>query len=245
RGAAHGRRVPSLPQRRRRGAGSARGRDHGGGLGDRRRAPGLRRAPQSDRRRARDLLFRRQGGAQQPCRQVAADQDARGQGHLLRRRQVARGLRRPGGVDRGELAEAEFRTGGDRPAGRRTGRGPGDLGRIRAGDRAAQGGTRRMSWHDNPVYIVGNFLFDSPFRTLWPLVAAPALAALFSDRAARLLPQQGAAWPAAAALAAAPGLLGAAVICQAMNLDHVITWRGVFYLRIAPFVAALLAAYAI
>lgn len=102
-----------------------------------------------------------------------------------------------------------------------------------------------MSWHDNPIYIVGNFLFDSPFRTLWPLVAAPAMAALFSDRAARLLPQQGAAWPAAAALAAAPGLLGAAVICQAMNLDHVITWRGVFYLRIAPFVAALLAAYAI
>jgi len=102
-----------------------------------------------------------------------------------------------------------------------------------------------MNWHDSALFIVGNSLFDSPFRSLWPLVAAPGLAAFLSDRAARVLPPASAAWPAAAALAAAPGLVGLAVIWQAIDFDHVITWGGMIFLRIAPFAAIFLAAYAV
>ena len=63
-------------------------------------------------------------------------------------------------------------------------------------------------WH-----MIGDPLFGGAFRNLWPLLVMPALAALISDRTARLLPKTPEAWAPAALLSALPGLvaLGAMV----------------------------------
>jgi Zn-dependent protease with chaperone function len=102
-----------------------------------------------------------------------------------------------------------------------------------------------VSWHDSALHAAGNAVLHTPFQNLWPLVAAPGLAALVSDRSARFLartPQ--ASWPAAI-LAAAPGLAGLGVIWQALQWDVVRTWHGLVMYRITPLVAAGLAAYAV
>ena len=101
-----------------------------------------------------------------------------------------------------------------------------------------------MSWHD--IALDGAFfVIKSPFRNLWPLVLAPAAAALISDRTAGLLPRTPAGSIPAAALAAVPGLVGLAMILHAINIDPVTTWRGVVAHRLTPLVAAGLLAYAI
>ena len=101
-----------------------------------------------------------------------------------------------------------------------------------------------MSWHDIAL-DAAYFVIKSPFRNLWPLIVAPAAAALISDRTARLLPRSAAGSIPAAALAAVPGLVGLAVIFHAINIDPVITWRGVVAHRLTPLAAAGLLAYAI
>lgn len=101
-----------------------------------------------------------------------------------------------------------------------------------------------MSWHDI-VLNVAMFVIKSPFRNLWPLIVAPAAAALISDRTSRLLPRTPAGSIPAAALAAVPGLVGLAVIIHAINIDPVITWRGVVAHRLTPLAASALLAYAI
>jgi beta-lactamase regulating signal transducer with metallopeptidase domain len=101
-----------------------------------------------------------------------------------------------------------------------------------------------MSWHEI-AFDTAFFVIKSPFRNLWPLVVAPAAAALISDRTARLLPRIPAASVPAAALAAVPGLVGLAVIFHAINIDPVNTWRGVVAHRLTPLLAAGLLAYAI
>ena len=90
-----------------------------------------------------------------------------------------------------------------------------------------------MSWHDIAL-DAAFFVIKSPFRNLWPLIVAPAAAALISDRTARLLPRSAAGSIPAAALAAVPGLVGLAVIFHAINIDPVITWRGVVAHRLTP-----------
>lgn len=102
-----------------------------------------------------------------------------------------------------------------------------------------------MSWHGSALQVAGNALFDGPFNDLWPLVAAPALAALISDRTARQLPRAAAMSLPAALLAAAPGLAAIAVIVQAIDLGPVITWRGVVTHWITPLAAGALAVWAL
>lgn len=98
-----------------------------------------------------------------------------------------------------------------------------------------------MSWQQSIIHAAS---FAPPFRNLWPLFVAPAAASLISDRTARLVPQTPAgAWPAAA-LAAIPGLVGIAVIWQAINIGTVLTWRGAVIHWLTPPVAAALVAYA-
>jgi Zn-dependent protease with chaperone function len=103
-----------------------------------------------------------------------------------------------------------------------------------------------MSWHDNAIHVLGSPIFIGPFRALWPLAVAPITAALISDRTARLLPRTpGAAWPAAL-LAAAPGLVAAGVLVQALlMLDTAESWRGVVAFQLTPLVAAAFVGYAV
>jgi Zn-dependent protease with chaperone function len=102
-----------------------------------------------------------------------------------------------------------------------------------------------MSWHDSAFRVAGNLLFNAPFRNLWPLAVAPALAALIADRTARLLPRTPTSSLPAAALAALPGLVALSVISQALQWDEVLTWRGLVTFRLTPLVACGLLAYAI
>ncbi len=69
-----------------------------------------------------------------------------------------------------------------------------------------------MSWA-----MITEWLFDSPVSGLWPVLAIPALSALLSDRAARLLPPTQADWRIAAALAALPGLVLLVLLAVAMG----------------------------
>ena len=85
----------------------------------------------------------------------------------------------------------------------------------------------------------------SPFRNIWPLVAAPALATLISDRAARFAPRTPEGSAPLAALAALPGIVALAVILQAIDLGKVLTWRGVVVHWLTPLIAAGLVAWAI
>ncbi|HEV2533710.1 M48 family metalloprotease [Phenylobacterium sp.] len=106
-----------------------------------------------------------------------------------------------------------------------------------------------MSWHDSLIHLAGNEVFDGPFQNLWPLVAAPALAAWISDRTARLLPRTPAsAWPAAA-LTAAPGVVGLGAIVQALQeapqWNKVLTWHGVMNFWVTPAIAAGLLLFAL
>jgi Zn-dependent protease with chaperone function len=94
-----------------------------------------------------------------------------------------------------------------------------------------------MSWHDI-AFDSAFFFIKGPFRNLWPLVVAPAAAALIADRTARLLPRTPAGSIPAAALAAVPGLVGLAVIFHALSIDPVVTWRGLISHRLTPLVAA-------
>ncbi|HEY1425427.1 MAG TPA: hypothetical protein VGF50_02030 [Caulobacteraceae bacterium] len=102
-----------------------------------------------------------------------------------------------------------------------------------------------MSWHGSALQAIGNALFDSPFNDLWPLVALPALAALASDRTARLLPDG--RWKAvwAAILTLAPGLVALGAMSQAFDFGPVLTWRGIVTRRITPLAAAALAGWAL
>jgi len=100
-----------------------------------------------------------------------------------------------------------------------------------------------MSWHDG-VYYAATLLFKSPFRNLWPLVLAPAAALLISNRAARLVPRTPLGSSAAMVLAAVPGLVALVVICQAVDIDKVITWRGMVLHWLTPLAAAGLIAFA-
>jgi Zn-dependent protease with chaperone function len=101
-----------------------------------------------------------------------------------------------------------------------------------------------MTWHDG-IYYVATLIFKSPFRNLWPLALVPAAALLISNRAARLLPRTPLASMPAAALAAVPGLVGVVVICHAVDIDKVVTWRGMVLHWLTPLAAAGLVSYAI
>src|SRR5437879_3071511 len=83
-----------------------------------------------------------------------------------------------------------------------------------------------------------------PASNLWPIVVAPLLAALVSDRTARLLPRAPGAWVLAAMLILAPAWVAQGVLNRALsNLDVVHTWRGVIRFWITPFAASCLIAY--
>lgn len=101
-----------------------------------------------------------------------------------------------------------------------------------------------MSWQHAAFHVV-TLIFKSPFRNLWPLVLAPAVTLLISNCTARLVPRtpQGSAF--GAALAAVPGLVGLVVICQAIDIDKVVTWRGVVLHWLTPLAAIALVTYAI
>jgi Zn-dependent protease with chaperone function len=101
-----------------------------------------------------------------------------------------------------------------------------------------------MNWRD-VAFELGFFFIKSPFRNLWPLVVAPAVAALISDRTARLVPRTPAGSITSAALAATPGLVALVMIVHAVDFIPISTWRGVVAHRITPLVAAALVAYAI
>jgi Zn-dependent protease with chaperone function len=101
-----------------------------------------------------------------------------------------------------------------------------------------------MTWQDGAFYVA-TLIFKSPFRNLWPLVLVPAAALLISNRTARLVPRTPTGSALAAALAALPGLVGLVVICQAIDIDQVVTWRGVVLHWLTPFAAAGLVTYAI
>jgi Zn-dependent protease with chaperone function len=101
-----------------------------------------------------------------------------------------------------------------------------------------------MSWHDNPVHLAGNAVLHTPFQTLWPLLVAPAVAALVSDRSARSLGRAPGAWLPAAILAAAPGLVALGVIWQALQWEPVRTWHGLVMYRVTPLLALAFVVYA-
>ena len=102
------------------------------------------------------------------------------------------------------------------------------------------------AWHDGPLHMLGDFLFDGSFRNLWPLFLIPLLTALVSDRTARLLPRTSGAWSAAAILALAPAASAAGAFYQALTTwGAILTWRGVVLMRLTPAVAAILLGYAL
>lgn len=101
-----------------------------------------------------------------------------------------------------------------------------------------------MSWQDGAFYAA-TLIFKSPFRNLWPLVITPAVALLISNRTARLLPRPPPGSSLAASLAALPGLVGLVVICQAIDIGKVATWRGLVLHWLTPLAAAGLVTYAI
>jgi Zn-dependent protease with chaperone function len=100
-----------------------------------------------------------------------------------------------------------------------------------------------MTLHDGLPYAA--LLFKSPFRNLLALVAVPTIAAAICDRSAALAPRTPAGVAPAAALSAVPGLVGLVVICQAIDIGKVVTWRGVVFHWLTPLVAVGLLAYAV
>lgn len=99
-----------------------------------------------------------------------------------------------------------------------------------------------MNWRD-VAFEGAYFLVKSPFRNLWPLIVAPAIAALICDRTARLVPRTPAGSLTSAALAAIPGLVALAMIVHAIELMPISTWRGVVSHGVTPLVATVLLAY--
>lgn len=96
-------------------------------------------------------------------------------------------------------------------------------------------------WH-----VVADPLFGGAFRNLWPMLVMPALAAIISERAARLLPKTPDAWRPAAMLAALPGLATLGAMVPLFLTDgHVHTWRGVVLLELTPLVALAVIGYAV
>jgi len=93
--------------------------------------------------------------------------------------------------------------------------------------------------------FVGYPLFGSAFRTLWPLLLMPWLAALAGERAARLLPRTSGAWMPAALLAALPGLIALGELWLVMTstiLGTVDDWRAWLIVWIVPMLGLGLAA---
>jgi beta-lactamase regulating signal transducer with metallopeptidase domain len=106
-----------------------------------------------------------------------------------------------------------------------------------------------MTWQISASQLIGGVvsqLFGGPISNLWPIFVAPALAALVSDRTARLLPRTPGAWVLAAILIVAPAWVAQGVFNRALsNLDVVHTWRGAIRFWITPFAASCLIAYPI
>jgi Zn-dependent protease with chaperone function len=101
-------------------------------------------------------------------------------------------------------------------------------------------------WHEGPLHMAGDFLFDGAFRNLWPMFLIPLVAALISDRTARLLPRTPSAWLPAAILAAAPALTTIGALVPALTTwDELLTWRGVILMRVTPAIAVALIGYAL
>jgi Zn-dependent protease with chaperone function len=101
-------------------------------------------------------------------------------------------------------------------------------------------------WHDGPLHMLGDFLFDGSFRNLWPLFVIPFLTVLISDRTARLLPRTPSAWPAAAILVLAPAASAVGALYEALSTwGTILTWRGVVLMVVTPTVAAVLLGYAL
>jgi Zn-dependent protease with chaperone function len=101
-----------------------------------------------------------------------------------------------------------------------------------------------MTWQDGAFYVA-TLIFKGPFRNLWPLVLAPATALLISNCTARLVPRTPSGSGLGAALAAIPGLVALVVVCQAIDIAKVVTWRGVVVHWLTPIVAAGLVMYAV
>ena len=80
------------------------------------------------------------------------------------------------------------------------------------------------SIHDYALLV----LFAGTISQLWPIIVLPTLAAFFSDKAARLLPQTRADWRLAAALAAFPGMV-------MLGLIGMILVRGVWHFHFEDF----------
>ena len=106
-----------------------------------------------------------------------------------------------------------------------------------------------MTWQISASQLLGGVvsqLFGGPVSNLWPIFVAPCLAALVSDRTARLLPRTPGAWVLAAILIVAPAWVAQGVLNRALsNLDVIHTWRGAIRFWITPFAASCLIAYPI
>jgi Zn-dependent protease with chaperone function len=106
-----------------------------------------------------------------------------------------------------------------------------------------------MDWHVSASSLIGQAisqLFGGPVSNLWPIFVAPYLAALVSDRTARLLPRTPGVWILAAVLVIAPAWVSQGVLNRALsNLDVVRTWRGALRFWVTPFAASCLIAYPI
>jgi Zn-dependent protease with chaperone function len=106
-----------------------------------------------------------------------------------------------------------------------------------------------VTWQIGASHLLGSAvsqLFGGPISNLWPIFVAPCLAALVSDRTARLLPRTPDAWVLAAMLILAPAWVAQGVLNRALsNLDVVRTWRGVLHFWITPGAASCLIAYPI
>jgi Zn-dependent protease with chaperone function len=101
-------------------------------------------------------------------------------------------------------------------------------------------------FHDGPIHMIGDILFDGAFRNLWPLFVAPLVAALISDRTARMLPRSPGAWIAAALLVIAPAATAIGAFYPALSTwGHILTWRGWVLMRVTPVIAIVLIGYAL
>ena len=96
--------------------------------------------------------------------------------------------------------------------------------------------------------LVGYPLFGSAFRTLWPLLLMPMLAAFVSTRAARALPRTPEAWIPAALLASLPGLVALCELWLVMTPTIVgspTAWRALVLMWVTPAVGFALLGYAL
>jgi Zn-dependent protease with chaperone function len=101
-----------------------------------------------------------------------------------------------------------------------------------------------MTWQDAALGAA-TLLFKGPFRNLLPLLLAPAVALFVSNHTAPRVPRTPCGSALGATLAALPGLVGFVLICQAVDIGKVITWRGIVVHWLTPLAAAGLLLYAI